>query len=399
MATSNPARIVVVGASLAGLRAVETLRAEGYEGRLTLIGAEPHLPYDRPPLSKEILRAEWDIDRLELRRGPYEDLELDLRLGARADGVDVERRVVRTDDGAGLEYDRLLIATGAAARRIPALEGLEGVHYLRTRDDALAIRRDLAARPRVLVVGGGFIGAEVAASCRGLGLEVTLVEPLEAPLVRGIGAELGAVAAALHADHGVDVRCGVAVEGLQGESRVSAARLSDGSVVSADVVVIGVGALPVTDWLAGSGLRVDDGVVCDRFCRSSAPDVYAAGDVARWFDVRLGESVRLEHWDNAVGQGVYAARRMLGRIDEPYSPVPSFWSDQYDVKIQAAGLVRPGDEMRIVRGSAEARKLVALFGRGGRLAAVVTLRWPRQFIRYADLIEKGIGLDEAAAQV
>lgn len=388
---------MVVGASLAGLRAAETLRAEGYGGELCLIGAEPHTPYDRPPLSKEILSGVWSEERLELRREPYDDLGLDLRLGQRAVSLDRERPSVRLEDGDVLSFDQLLIATGAAARRVPTFEGLDGVHYLRTREDALAIRRDLRDARRVVVVGAGFIGAEVAASCRSLDLDVALVEPQPVPLMRGLGRSLGEVSAQLHRDHGVDLRCGVSVARIEGHRHVESVVLDDGASIPADVVVLGVGAYPMTDWLAGSGLEIDDGVVCDEFCRTNRPGIYAAGDVARWYNPLFDEVMRVEHWTNAVEQSVYAARRMLGRVDEPFAPVPMFWSEQYGVKIQFAGRMHADDRIEIVRGDPADYKFVALFGRGDRLVGVLAFRWPRYLIRYSQMIADRVSFDEALA--
>ena len=389
--------IVIVGASLAGLRAAETLRAEGFDGRLVFVGAEQHLPYDRPPLSKEILRGKWEIDRLALRRDPYDDLELDLRLGKPATRFDGSTRTVELADGETLAFDGLIIATGAHARRLPALGELDGVYVLRTLDDALAIRNDLSGSPEVLVVGAGFIGGEVAASCRALGLNVTVVEPQETPLVRGLGRELGGVCAKLHRDHSVDMRCSVGVERLRGQGRVEDAELSDGSTVRADLVVIGVGAEPVTDWLQGSELQLEDGVICDSTLATGVDGVVAAGDIVRWPNSRFGETMRLEHWDNAVEQGVHAAKRLLhGASVGDFAPVPTVWSDQY-VKIQMAGRFSPDDEMKIVSGTPEEFKFTTIFGRGGKLTGVVTFKRPRHMIRFADLIAAGASWDEACA--
>jgi NADPH-dependent 2,4-dienoyl-CoA reductase/sulfur reductase-like enzyme len=390
-------RIVVVGASLAGLRGVEALRAEGFDGELCLIGAEPHLPYDRPPLSKEILRGQWTDEQLGLRRDPYEALQVELRTGRRVESLDVGSRSLTVDDGERVTFDSLLIATGAAARRVRAFEGLDGVHYLRTKDDAQAIRRDLLAAKRVVVVGAGFIGAEVAASCRQLGLEVVLVEPQPVPLLRGLGRELGEVSAKLHREHGVDLRCGVSVAAIDGDTHVETVTLDDGSIINCDVVVVGVGAVPVTGWLESSGLELDDGVVCDRYCETSVPGIYAAGDVARWHNALFDETMRVEHWTNAVEQGVYAARRMLGKIEEPFAPVPTFWSDQYDVKIQFAGRMSADDRIEIVRGDPDEYKFVALFGRADRLVGVLTFRWPRHLIRYSQMIADGVSFEDALA--
>jgi len=380
-------RIAVVGASLAGLRAAESLRRLGYGGALVLVGAEKHLPYDRPPLSKELLQGRWEVDRIGLRRQPYEELELDLRLGVRATALDLAARELVLGDGVREPFDALVLATGASPRRLRGQPDLPGVHLLRTLDDALALRAALEARPRVLVVGAGFIGAEVAASCRARGLQVTLVEPLPVPLARGLGEAMGRVCAELHRDQGVDLRCGVGVSGFQGHQRIERVTLSDGSSVEADLVVVGIGAAPETGWLEGSGLRLDDGVVCDAFC-AAAPGVFAAGDVARWHNPLFGEEMRVEHWSNAAEQGSYVAERLAGTDlgAQPFAPVPFFWSDQYGVKIQFAGRMRPDDEVRLVAGSLAERKFTALYGRAGRLSGVLAWSRPRDLAKYRRLI-------------
>jgi len=391
-------RIAVVGASLAGLRAAESLRRLGYGGALVLVGAEKHLPYDRPPLSKELLQGRWEVDRIGLRRQPYEELELDLRLGVRATALDLAARELVLGDGVRELFDALVLATGASPRRLRGQPDLPGVHLLRTLDDALALRAALEARPRVLVVGAGFIGAEVAASCRARGLQVTLVEPLPVPLARGLGEAMGRVCAELHRDQGVDLRCGVGVSGFQGHQRVERVTLSDGSSVEADLVVVGIGAAPETGWLEGSGLRLDDGVVCDGFC-AAAPGVFAAGDVARWHNPLFGEEMRVEHWSNAAEQGSYVAERLAGTDlgAQPFAPVPFFWSDQYGVKIQFAGRMRPDDEVRLVAGSLAERKFTALYGRAGRLSGVLAWSRPRDLAKYRRLIAAATPFESALA--
>jgi len=392
-------KIVVVGASLAGLRAAETLRRLGFGGALVLVGAEKHLPYDRPPLSKEVLQGRWDVDKLPLRKQPFDELRLDLRLGRRATALDTGARSVAFDDGTREHYDALVIATGASARRLRNQPELAGVHLLRTLDDALALRAALERGPRVLVVGAGFIGAEVAASCRARGLAVTVVEPLPVPLARGLGERMGALCAALHRDHGVDLRCGRGVASIEGAGRVESVVLDDGTRVAADLVVIGVGAVPETRWLEGSGLELDDGVVCDAHCAAGPPGVFAAGDVARWWNPLFDESMRVEHWSNAVEQGVYVAERLAGSAAAaaPFAPVPFFWSDQYDVKIQFAGRMRGDDELRVVAGSLEERKFTALYGRKGRLTGVLCFSRPRDLAKYRRLIAARTSFEDAVA--
>ena len=388
--------IVVVGASLAGLRAVEALRRLGYAGRLTLVGAEARLPYDRPPLSKQLLAGTQEPEDVALRREPWQDLDVDLRLATRAVALDPAARALALAGGERLAYDGLVVATGGRARSLRGTDDLAGVHTLRTLDDALALRAALARGPRVLVVGAGFIGAEVAATCRARGLEVAMVEPLPAPLARGVGPEIGRVVEALHRDHGVDVRCGVGVTAFEGDGRVERAVLSDGSRLEADLAVIGIGMEPEVEWLAGSGLELRDGVVCDETLATRAPGVVAAGDVARWPNPLFGEEMRVEHWTNAVEQAEAAARRLLGSR-QPFAPVPYFWSDQYDRKLQFAGRARPDDELHLVQGSFAERRFVALYARAGRLVGVLGMNRPAAVIRYKRAIADGLSLEAATA--
>ncbi len=393
--------VVVVGASLAGLRAAETLRTEGYDGRLTLVGAEDHLPYDRPPLSKKLLAGEWEPDRIALRKPEeFGDLSLVLRLGVRAERLDLEASAVHLSDGGALAYGGLVIATGATPRRLPGQPNLDGIFELRSLDDALALRAALDRSPgRVAVIGAGFIGAEVAATARGRGLEVTLIEALPVPLERGLGPELGRAIAAVHDDHGVDLRLGVGVASFDGGDHVERLRLSDGTTVDADVVVVGVGVTPAVDWLADSGLELRDGVVCDATLAAGPPGVYAAGDLVRWPNELFGEEMRVEHWTNAAEQGAEAARNLLatsaGGTGQPYAPVPFFWSDQYDARIQFVGRASPDDDIRLVHGSIEDRKLVALYGRGGRFRGAFGLNQPRLVMPFRKLLLAQASFEEA----
>ena len=391
--------IVVVGGSLAGIRSAEALRRKGFSGRLHLVGAEPERPYDRPPLSKELLRGDREPDAILLNKPEaFEALELDLHLGRSAESLDPGAKTVTLEDGDRLDYDGLVIATGATARPLPGAPALAGVHTLRTLRDSLTLRSELESGPRVVVVGAGFIGAEVAATCRARGLEVCLIEPLPTPMARVLAAPIGELCAAVHVDHGVDLRLGVGVEELQGGERVESVRLSDGKSVPADVVVVGIGAFPETRWLEGSGLELDDGVVCDERCAASAPDVVAAGDVARWHHPAYGETIRIEHWTNAVEQAEAAAERLLtGESAPPFAPVPFVWSDQYDLKIQAAGRLAPDDEMAIVHGSLEERQFVALFGRAGRLSGALAINRVRPLMGYRRMLREGASFEEAVA--
>ena len=394
-------RVVIVGASLAGLRCAEALRRLGYAGRLALVGAEHRIPYDRPPLSKEVLRGARDEQSLALARPEaFAALALDLRLGCAAASLDLAARAVLLEGGESLRFDGLVIATGASPRRLPATLPLAGIHVLRTLDDSLRLRGELERGPRVVVVGAGFIGAEVAASCRERGLEVTLLETLPVPLGAAVPVAIGETLAAIHRDAGVTLRCGVRVAGFAGGARVEGVHLDDGLLIPADVVVVGIGVTPETRWLEGSGLPLGDGVLCDETLAAGAPGVVAAGDVARWPNPLFGESMRVEHWTNAVEQAGAAAERLLAgpAAGKPFAPVPFVWSDQYDRKIQMAGRVGPHDDMRILHGSLAERRFVALFGRAERLVGVLAMNRPRQLVGYRKQIREGRRFADAVAE-
>jgi NADPH-dependent 2,4-dienoyl-CoA reductase/sulfur reductase-like enzyme len=393
--------IVIVGGSLAGLRSAEALRRRGFAGRLVFVGEESRLPYDRPPLSKEVLAGSREPEQIALSKPEkFDALELDLRLGRRADALDLSDRALSLSDGERLPFDGLVIATGASPRALPGAPDLPGIHVLRTLDDCLALRHELDASPRVVVVGAGFIGAEVAATCRGRGLEVTLVEALPLPLANALPAEIGRLCADVHRENGVDLRCGVGVDEIFGGERVAGIRLADGAEIAADVVVVGIGVKPNTGWLESSGLALDNGVVCDASLATAAPAVVAAGDVARWHHPLFDESVRVEHWTNAVEQADAAAARLLDGADaaKPFASVPFVWSDQYDRKFQSAGRFGPDDEMRVFHGSLEERRFVALFRRGDRLSGALAVNRVRQLIGYRRMIQEGASWKDAVEQ-
>ncbi|MFF4301120.1 NAD(P)/FAD-dependent oxidoreductase [Streptomyces sp. NPDC001601] len=370
-------RIVVVGASAAGLTTAETLRRRGWNGELTLIGDESRPPYDRPPLSKQILTGTWEPDRATLRTlRDLDRLKADLRLGQRAQALDVPGRQVRLEGGERIGFDALVVATGVAPRRLPDSD-LAGVHVLRTLDDALALRAALLAGPRVVVVGAGFLGTEVAAAARAMGLEVTVVEPEPVPVRRPFGDRVGEFVADLHRDHGTRLRCGVGVRGLHGAGgRVTEVELGDGTTLPADAVVLALGSTPATGWMSGSGLRLRDGVECDALCEA-APGVYAVGDVASWYNPHFGTRMRLEHRMNATEQAVAVAGNLLGDAT-PYAPVPYFWTDQYDTRIQAYGIFPPDAEMRIAYGEPSDGHFAAAYGHHGRVVGVLGWNAPRQ---------------------
>ncbi|MFJ9545367.1 NAD(P)/FAD-dependent oxidoreductase [Streptomyces erythrochromogenes] len=384
-------RIVIVGASLAGLRAAETMREKGFAGSLTMIGDEPYEPYDRPPLSKQVLLGNAVADHTALPR--RRAIDADWRLGVPATGLDMAARRVRLGNGDEVEYDRLLIATGVRARPWPNEEegSLQGVFVLRTRDDGEGLQRALADNPRrVLVIGAGFTGSEIASACRERGLNVTVAERGDAPLVGALGGVIGAVAAEMHREHEVDLRTGVMVTALEGDpsGRVRAAHLSDGSTVEADVVVVSLGAQRNTEWLAGSGLGAGPrGIACDAGCRAFdirgivTDDIYVAGDVARSPHALFGyQFLSLEHWGNAVAQADTAAHNMLSESADrrPHLWVPAFWSSQFGVNIKSVGVPPMGTEILITQGSLAERRFAAVYGYQGRVIAAVTFdncRW------------------------
>ena len=401
--------VVVVGASLAGWRAVETLRAEGFEGDITLVGEELHLPYDRPPLSKQVLAGTWPPERVVLAdRHRSSALRVHEVLGHRAVRLDAAARQIEIDDGTLLAGDAMVLATGASPRRLPGTEALgqhDGLFTLRTLDDSLALRAALTAREscRVVVIGAGFIGAEVASTCAALGCQVTVLEAMEIPLANVLGPQIGAYCATLHADHDVDLRTGAGVAGIQraeGAHGGLVVALSGGDSIEAHVVVVGIGVLPSVGWLDASGLTVENGVVCDD--RLFAADgIVAAGDMARWNWRHDGreELIRIEHWQLAAEAGVAAARSLLaGRADAvPFNPIPYFWSDQFDIRFQVLGNPGGTDEVKIVEGSLDEGKFVALFGRAGRLRAVMAIGKPRQLMGFRPLLEAGSSWDDALA--
>ena len=391
--------VVVVGASLAGLRAAESLRTAGFDGSITVIGDERHMPYDRPPLSKRLLAGDWEVDRISLRKPEdIASLDVDWRLSTRAVALDVAQRRVELAGGEHVRFEGAILATGSRPRTLPAQEGLPDVLLLRSVDEALDLRERIAGGgKRVVVVGAGFIGLEVAATARKLGNEVLVLEGASAPLIRGLGAAMGAAIAAVHGDHGVEVRCGVTIEGLQ----PGAVLIDGGWHEPADVVVVGIGVTPATDWLTSSGLTLRDGVVCGSDLNTGVPLVYAAGDIVRWYNPLFDEEMRVEHWTNAAEQGALAATNLLaeatGQRTAPYAPVPFFWSDQYDRRIQFLGRASGDDEVQVVSGSVAARQFVALYGSGGRLRGVLGLNAPKQVMPFRSLLLDRITWEDALA--
>jgi NADPH-dependent 2,4-dienoyl-CoA reductase/sulfur reductase-like enzyme len=391
--------LVVVGASLAGLRAVESARRGGFAGTITLIGAEEHVPYDRPPLSKDFLTAEDAPSATILREEAMlrDELGINLRLGTRATGLDTGGRTVLTEDGP-VGYTSLVIATGASPRTLPGTEHLAGVHVLRTIDDARSIRAALDAGARTVVVGAGFIGSEIAASARARGLDVTVVEALPTPLARPVGEEMGRALAALHERHGTTLRVGVGVESLDGEDRVRGVRLADGTTLDADLVVVGIGVTPNVGWLADSGLTLADGVECDETLGTGVDGVYAAGDLANWINPTFRTRMRLEHWTIAAEQGGIAGRHAADPAAvTPYETVPYFWSDWYGKRIQFVGIAADADEIVTVAGDVDGDTFITLYRRGDRFMGALALEARSQIMKYRALLARRASWDEAMA--
>ncbi len=364
---------VIVGAGLAGGRAAEVLRAEGFAGHILLVGAEPDRPYERPPLSKQYLRREWSRDRVFLHPAEYYDQHhIELRLGQCVRRVATSEKRVALDTGTHVAYDKLLIATGAGPRRLQIPGGnLEGVEYLRTLQDADTLGAALKHGPRVLMVGAGFIGSEVAASARMVGCEVTMLEAAPVPLLHALGEQIGAVYAGFHRDHGVDLRLGDGIAAFRGAGRLEEAVTTSGTHIPCDLAIVGIGVAPVVNFLAGSGLALDNGITTDELCRTSIPDIFAAGDVANWWHPVLRERMRVEHFDNADNQGKAAARSMLGR-GEPYAPTLYFWSDQYDLSLEYAGHATRWDRI-VLRGNPDQRSFSAFYLLEGRIKACLSV--------------------------
>jgi 3-phenylpropionate/trans-cinnamate dioxygenase ferredoxin reductase component len=395
-----PRRLVIVGASLAGLRAAQAARKAEFDGELVIVGDEPHLPYTRPPLSKELLAGEHTVDRVQL---PSDELDVEWRLGVPAVSVDRQRRRVTLADGEETGYDRLIAATGSRARRWPGIGAdLDGVHVLRSLDDALALRSAFDQRPRVAIVGAGFIGCEVAQTARKAGLEVTLIDISATPMLP-IGPELGQWCAELHQDHGVDTRLGTGVAALRGEGRVEAVELTDGERIPADVVIVGLGAIPNTEWLVGSGLQLGPGLVCDATLTAPEdPDILGAGDIVSWpHPLADGAPIRIEHWTVAAEQGQLAGRNALKSPEErkPYDAAPYFWSDQYDVKIQSIGLPGRAEHLELLESMPDRSRMVYAGEHDGRLIGVVAINAARRLGFYRTAMADPSGLDELRAKV
>jgi NADPH-dependent 2,4-dienoyl-CoA reductase/sulfur reductase-like enzyme len=393
-------RVVVVGASLAGLRAAEGVREQGHDGELVVIGAEEHPPYTRPPLSKQLLAGEMEREKVDLK---WQGVDAEWRLGVRATGLDAARRRVLLADGDEVAYDGLVVATGCRPRPWPGAEPLPaGVFTLRHVDDALALREALQSAGRLVVVGAGFIGCEVAATARSLGVEVVLCDIAQTPMAV-LGPELGAACAALQLDHGVELVMGRGIDGFEGGERLERVRMADGARFEADVAVVALGAMPNVDWLADSGLDVSRGLVCDATSIAAGhPEIAGAGDVAAWpHPLADGELVRVEHWSNAAEQGTLAGANLVRPAAERvvYDSVPAFWSDQYDVKVQSVGFPDRAERVRILEGSMAERRFVAAGERDGRVVAAIGFNAARRMPAYRRHIAERTPFDDLVTAV
>jgi NAD(P)H-nitrite reductase large subunit len=376
--TTTPGDVLVVGASAAGLATVEALRRKGYEGRVTVLGAESHLPYDRPPLSKQVLAGTWTPEQAQLRKpDALSALDAEFVLGDPAVRLEAGTRTVHTEGGRTLTADAVVLATGLRPRTLPGQDGLAGVHVLRTLDDTLALRADLLACTRAVIVGDGVLGAEIAATVSGMGVPVTLAGPQPAPLAYQFGPLASELLAKLHAGRGAHLRLGAAVTGLAEQGGwVAGVHLATGDLLPADLVVVAFGAAPATEWLSGSGLLCDNGVVCDSRCRA-ADGIYAAGDVARWHHEGLDSLLRLENRTNATEQAAAVAGNILGE-DRPYTPVPYFWTNQFDARIHVHGTLAADAEVSIVEGDVGEGRFVAQYRQGGEVTGVLGWNMPKQ---------------------
>jgi NADPH-dependent 2,4-dienoyl-CoA reductase/sulfur reductase-like enzyme len=377
--------IVIVGGSLAAVRAAETLRSSGFDGAITVIGAEARMPYDRPPLSKNYLAGDWEADRIALRKPEDLDaLNITWLLGEPATAVDTTANTVTRVNGDVVPYDGLIIATGGLVRRLPNQPAIAGVHVLRTLDDAAALRAELGEGVRVVVIGAGFIGLEAAATATKRGAVVTVLEGLEAPLIRALGAEMGSAIGEVHARNGVTIRCGVQVTSINGDTHVTGVSLVGGETVEADVVLVGIGVAPATQWCETSGLAIRDGIVCDANLNAGPPNVFVAGDVLRWPNALFADiepDMRVEHWTNAAEQGAHAAKNLLATLRnaplEPYIAVPFFWSDQFDARIQFLGRATAKSTVDVVAGNPADGKWCAIYCENDRLTGVLGVSQPK----------------------
>jgi NADPH-dependent 2,4-dienoyl-CoA reductase/sulfur reductase-like enzyme len=382
---STSGGIVIVGGGLAAARTAEQLRRSEYSGPVTIVSDEDHLPYDRPPLSKEVLRAETDDVTLKPAEF-YDEHDITMLLGKAARTVDTDAKTVTLANGSSIDYDELIIATGLVPRRIASFPDLPGIHVLRSFDESLKLRSEAGSARNAVVVGAGFIGCEVAASLRGRGVDVVLVEPQPAPLASVLGEQIGSLVARLHRAEGVDVRCGIGVTEVLGTEKVEKVRLSDDAELDADLVVVGIGSHPATEWLEGTGIAVDNGVVCDAVGRASAPHVWAIGDVASWRHT-AGHQVRVEHWSNVADQARAMVPAMLGQDAPAAVTVPYFWSDQYDIKIQCLGEPEATDIVHVVED--DGRKFLAFYERDGVVAGVVGGGMPGKVMKVRSKIAAG----------
>jgi NADPH-dependent 2,4-dienoyl-CoA reductase/sulfur reductase-like enzyme len=395
--------VAIVGSSVGGVRTAKALRSQGFTGRVVVIGGEAHLPYDKPPLSKQFLAGTWDQSRVTmLTAEDAEQADIELRLGSPAERLDMADRAVVLANGTRVAHDVLVVATGAAARPSPwSVES--GIHVVRTLDETRELARALAATGPVVVVGGGFIGAEVAATAHAAGRDVTIVDPLVAPIGRIVGDELGAMLAGVHARHGVRTRFGIGVESVEGREGDLLVTLTDGATLPAATVVVGIGAIPNDGWLASSGLLIDDGVVCDEFCRTvDHPDVYAVGDVARWHHPGHQEDVRVEHWTNAAEQSACVAHNICHPdMLRAYAPTEYVWSDQYDWKIQIAGRPNRSALQRIIGDvEGDTAQAAAVYGdRDGLLRGAVTVNWPKALMMCRRMIGAGTAVADCLAEL
>lgn len=400
-ATAADRHVVIVGASLAGTRTAQGLRTQGHTGPITLIGAEAELPYDRPPLSKKLLKGEWSESSVAAVRlvglAEFDELGVELRLGSVAVGLDAADRLVRLADGTAVPYDVLVIATGAAARPSPWLPA-SGVHQLRTLDDSRAIAARLALGEPVVVVGGGFIGTEIAAAARGFGCAVTVVDPVPEPMARLVGPEVASHLVELHRRNGAQTRFGAGVVGIEGKAGELTVELDTGELLSASTAVVGIGSVPCTEWLAGSGLELDNGVVTDGFLRAvGADDVYAVGDVARWPHPGRGVLVRAEHWTNAGDQARYVATAVTRGAESGYEPTDYVWSDQYDWKVNAFGWRDPaGGSVVIGDLETDGRTAVVHADASGAACGAVTINWVRALNQARRLPQAGSSAEAVA---